>query len=50
MLGTEVAELLDLDMLAQRCAELGRTTFLFVAVPLPLTSGVSSPSNALAIL
>lgn len=50
MLGTAVAELLDLDQLARRCAELGRTTFLFVAVPLPLTGGVSSPSNALAVL
>jgi kynurenine formamidase len=50
MLGTAVAELLDLDTLAQRCADLGRTTFLFVAVPLPLSGGVSSPSNALAIL
>lgn len=50
MLGTAVAELLDLDTLAQRCAELGRTTFLFVAVPLPLIGGVSSPSNALAVL
>jgi kynurenine formamidase len=50
MLGTAIAELLDLDALARRCAELGRTTFLFVAVPLPLTGGVSSPSNALAVL
>lgn len=50
LLGTAVAELLDLDRLAHRCAELGRWTFLFVAVPLPLTGGVSSPSNALAVL
>jgi kynurenine formamidase len=50
MLGTAVAELLDLDLLAQRCAETQRWTFLFVAVPLPLTGGVSSPSNALAVL
>jgi hypothetical protein len=50
MLGTAVAELLDLDHLAQRCAENERWTFLFVAVPLPLTGGVSSPSNALAVL
>ncbi|MFF2846081.1 cyclase family protein [Streptomyces sp. NPDC058001] len=50
MLGTAVAELLDLDRLAARCAELGRWTFLFAAVPLPLTRGVSSPSNALAVL
>jgi len=50
MLGTAVAELLDLDHLARRCADLDRSTFLFVAVPLPLTGGVSSPSNALAVL
>lgn len=50
LLGTALAELLDLDSLAQRCADLRRWTFLFVAVPLPLTGGVSSPSNALAVL
>lgn len=50
LLGTAVAELLDLDHLARRCVDLGRWTFLFVAVPLPLTGGVSSPSNALAVL
>lgn len=50
MLGTCVGELLDLDRLAARCDELGRWTFLFVAVPLPLRGGVSSPSNAVAVL
>ncbi|WP_169988534.1 cyclase family protein [Microbispora sp. H10836] len=50
MLGTAVAELLDLDTLAGRCAALGRWTFLFVAAPLPLPGGVSSPSNAVAVL
>lgn len=50
MLGTAIAELLDLDEIARRCAELQRWTFLFVAVPLPITGGVSSPSNALAVL
>lgn len=50
MLGTAVAELLDLDSLAQRCAQIDRWTFQFVAVPLPLPGGVSSPSNALAVL
>lgn len=50
LLGTAVAELLDLDLLAQRCAANRRWTFMFVAVPLPLTGGVSSPSNALAVL
>lgn len=50
MLGIAVAELLDLDALADRCAELGRWTFLFVAAPLALPGGVSSPANALAVL
>ncbi|GAA1000216.1 cyclase family protein [Acrocarpospora macrocephala] len=50
LLGMAVAELLDLDALAARCADLARWEFLFVAVPLPLAGGVSSPSNALAVL
>jgi kynurenine formamidase len=50
LLGTAVAELLDLDALAERCSAIGRWTFLFVAVPLPLPGGVSSPANALAVL
>jgi hypothetical protein len=50
LLGTAIAELLDLDLLAHRCAEIGRWTFQFTAVPLPLHGGVSSPSNALAVL
>jgi kynurenine formamidase len=50
MLGTAIAELLDLDELARRCAEIGRWEFLFVSAPLALPGGVSSPSNALAIL
>ena len=50
MLGTAIAELLDLDRLARRCAEIGRWVFMFVSAPLALPGGVSSPSNALAIL
>jgi kynurenine formamidase len=50
LLGTAIAELLDLDGVATRCAELNRWHFLFVAVPLPLRGGASSPSNALAVL
>jgi kynurenine formamidase len=50
LLGTAMAELLDLDRLAARCADLNRWQFLFVAIPLPLPGGVSSPSNALAVL
>lgn len=50
MLGFVVAELLDLDALAARCADLGRFEFLFVASPLDIPGGLSSPANALALL
>ncbi|MGM0930451.1 MAG: cyclase family protein [Actinomycetota bacterium] len=49
-LGLPMAELLDLDRLAVNCRETGKYDFLFVAVPLPITGGVSSTSNAVAIL
>lgn len=49
-LGMPLMELLDLERLAVRCAEIQRWTFLFVAVPLHLRGGVSSPANAMAIL
>lgn len=49
-LGFALAELLDLEMLSQRCAERGRTTFLFVAAPSAIAGAVSSTANALAIL
>lgn len=49
-LGFALAELLDLDRLAQRTAEIGRTTFLFVAAPCPVAGAVSSTANALAII
>ena len=50
MLGMVFGELLDLDPLARRCASIGRYDFLFVAVPLPIPGGLSSPANAMAIL
>jgi kynurenine formamidase len=50
MLGLVMGELLDFEALAQRCRELGRHEFLFVAVPLPVPGGLSSPANAVAIL
>jgi kynurenine formamidase len=50
MLGFVIGELLDLDSLAARCAELGRFDFLFVAVPLEVPGGLSSPANAMALL
>lgn len=50
MLGVVMGELFDLDVLAQRCAERRRHDFLFVAAPLPIPAGLSSPANAMAIL
>jgi hypothetical protein len=50
LLGLVMGELLDFETLAERCRELGRYEFLFVAVPLPIPGGLSSPANAMAIL
>lgn len=49
-LGLALMELLDLERLAVRCAELERWEFLFVSVPLHVRGGVSSPANAMAVL
>lgn len=49
-LGLSLLELLDLEVLAERCAELGRWEFLFVSVPINLPGAVSSPANAMALL
>jgi kynurenine formamidase len=49
MLGFAVSELLDLERLAELCAADGRWDFLFVAVPLNIPGGISSPANAVAI-
>jgi hypothetical protein len=50
LLGVVMGELLDFEILAQRCRELERHSFFFVAVPLPVPGGLSSPSNAMAIM
>jgi kynurenine formamidase len=50
LLGLVMGELLDFEALAARCRALGRYDFLFVAVPLPVPGGLSSPANAMAIL
>ena len=50
MLGVVMGELFDLDTLALRCADRRRYDFLFVAAPLPIPDGLSSPANATAIL
>jgi hypothetical protein len=49
-LGMPLMELLDLEELADRCAEKARWDFLFLAVPMHLVGGVSSPANAIALL
>lgn len=48
-LGMVIGELLDFEILSQRCAHDGRWTFLFVGVPTNIPGGVGSPANAIAI-
>jgi hypothetical protein len=49
-LGMPLMELLDLEQLGTACAERERWDFLFIAVPMHLAGGVSSPANAIALL
>ena len=48
-MGLLVGEIFDLEALAADCAVDGRYEFLFSAPPLPITGGVGSPVNPLAI-
>jgi kynurenine formamidase len=48
-LGMPLAEMLDLERLAEACAQDGRYDFFFAAAPLNLPGGAGSPANALAI-
>jgi kynurenine formamidase len=48
-MGLLVGEIFDLEGLAADCADDGRYEFLFTAPPLPITGGVGSPVNPLAI-
>ncbi|SDZ01648.1 Putative cyclase [Geodermatophilus africanus] len=48
--GLALMELLDLERLAARCAELERWEFLLVSVPVHVVGGVSSPANVMAVL
>ncbi len=48
-MGLLMGEIFDLEALADDCAADGRYEFLFSAVPLPITGGVGSPVNPLAI-
>jgi len=47
--GIHLAEMVDLEELAEDCAEDGVYEFLFVAAPLPITGAVGSPINPLAV-
>lgn len=49
LLGIPIGELFDLDALAEDCAGDGRYEFFFTSAPLPVTGGVATPPNALAI-
>ena len=49
-LGFALGELLDLDILAQKCTERNSAYFQFVAAPLSLVGGASSTANAVAVL
>lgn len=48
-MGLLMGEIFDLEALADDCAGDGRYDFLFTAPPLPITGGVGSPVNPLAI-
>jgi kynurenine formamidase len=48
-MGLTLGEMLDLEALAADCAGDGVWTFFFSAPPLPVTGGVGSPINPLAI-
>lgn len=47
--GLLVGEIFDLEALADDCAADGRYEFLVTAAPLPITGGVGSPVNPLAV-
>lgn len=48
-MGMLFGEMLDLEALARDCAEDGVHEFLFAAPPLPVTRGVGSPINPVAV-
>jgi kynurenine formamidase len=48
-MGLLVGEIFDLEALAEDCASDGTYEFLFTAPPLPITGGVGSPVNPLAV-
>jgi kynurenine formamidase len=48
-MGLTLGEMFDLEALAADCVADGAWTFLFTAPPLPVTGGVGSPINPLAV-
>ncbi len=48
-LGLHLMDNLDLDTLAEACADEGRWEFLFVVAPLVLRRGTASPVNPIAV-
>jgi len=48
-MGMPLLDNLDLEEVAREAAARGRSTFLFVAAPLPLVGGIGSPLNPLAV-
>jgi len=48
--GQSIIELLDLETLAEKLHEHGRSTFFLTIQNLNILSGIASPPNALAIL
>jgi kynurenine formamidase len=49
-LGVVFTEVLELDALAQACAEANQWTFLYAAAPLKVVGGSAAPTNPVAIL
>jgi kynurenine formamidase len=49
-LGFAMAELLDFDLLAEKCLKRNSVSFQFVAAPLTLVGGASSTANSVALL
>ena len=48
--GLWIGEMFDLEELAIRCARAGQYSFMLSSAPLPITGGVASPVNPVAIL
>jgi kynurenine formamidase len=48
-MGLLLGEIFDLEALSASCAQDGRYTFFFSALPLPITGAVGSPINPLAV-